>query len=123
MSALTKKHPIEFVRVEIEGKKRKRLFNVPKEKADGLLKLISEFEEDSIPWREAFSDLIAETSEIATILRGARHKAEMNQSQVAEALGVSQSYIAQLETGKKTISKGLAIKFGKLFDVDYKVFL
>lgn len=55
MSALTKKLPTEFVRIEI-GERKKRSFKVPKDKAEGILKLIEDFEDDSVPWREAFSD-------------------------------------------------------------------
>lgn len=87
------------------------------------MKLIEEFEDDSVRWREAFADHFKKTSEGATILRGARLKAEMNQKQVAEKLEVSQSYIAQLESGKKEINKKIAIEFGKLFNVDYRIFL
>lgn len=44
----------KFVKVEI-GEKKKRSFNVPKGKVEGILKLIEEFEDDSVPWREAFA--------------------------------------------------------------------
>lgn len=50
--------------------------------------------------------------------REARHARQLTQVAVAEALGVSQSYIAQLEGGRSYPSPSLAAKISKVLGVD-----
>jgi len=79
--------------------------------------------EKSIPWREAFKEEIEKYSEEGLMLRGSRYKNSLTQKQVAEALGISQHHISEMENGKRTISKQMAQKFAELFHVNYRKFL
>ncbi len=77
----------------------------------------------SIPWREVFKDEIEKYSEAGLMLRGSRYKAEMTQKEVADALGISQNHISEMENGKRTIGKVMALRLAKLFKTDYRKFL
>lgn len=72
---------------------------------------------------EAFADLYSETSKPAVMLRASRNKAGMTQTQLAEKLGVRQPDIANMENGRRAISKAMAKKLADVFETDYRVFL
>jgi DNA-binding XRE family transcriptional regulator len=59
----------------------------------------------------------------AMLLRGYRGKLDMTQKELANTLGVTQNRISDMESGKRPISKDIAVKLGKLFDTPYKSFL
>jgi len=59
----------------------------------------------------------------ALALRGFRGKMEWTQQELAERLGTTQNCISDMESGKRNISKAMALRLGKIFDVSYKVFL
>lgn len=75
------------------------------------------------PWREVYRKELEEYGEAALMLRGSRHKAELTQAQVAEALGISQHHISEMENGKRPIGKEMALRLGRLFKTDYRKFL
>jgi DNA-binding XRE family transcriptional regulator len=92
-----------------------RRASAPKKKARLKIK--------ATPWREVFKDEIEKYSEAGLMLRGSRYKAEMTQKDVADALGISQNHISEMENGKRTIGKVMALRFAKLFKTDYRKFL
>ena len=59
----------------------------------------------------------------AMLLRGYRGKLDMTQKDLAEKLGVTQNRVSDMESGKRPISKNMAVKLGELFDTPYKSFL
>jgi DNA-binding XRE family transcriptional regulator len=79
--------------------------------------------EKSVPWREAYKDEIEKYSEGGLMLRGSRHKESLTQKQLADALGISQHHISEMENGKRTISKQMAQKLGEFFHSNYRKFL
>lgn len=78
---------------------------------------------DSMPWREAAKDLIRKYTETGMLIRGGRHKAGLTQKELAEKMGVLPHHISEMEHGKRPIGKKMAQKLGKIFRVDYRVFL
>ncbi len=80
-------------------------------------------DDDTVPWREALGDRIADGGEPATMLRGARVREGITQKQLAEALGIKQSHISEMENGKRPIGKEMARRLGDVLRVGYKVFL
>jgi DNA-binding XRE family transcriptional regulator len=84
---------------------------------------VSKPKESSTPWREVFKKELEEYGEAALMLRGSRHKAELTQEQLADALGISQHHISEMENGKRPIGKEMALRFGRLFKTDYRKFL
>ena len=79
--------------------------------------------ENATPWREVFKDELKKYGEAALMLRGGRHKAEMTQKELAEALGINQSHISEMENGKRPIGKVMALRLAKIFKTDYRKFL
>ena len=59
----------------------------------------------------------------AMALRGFRGKMEWTQQELAEKLGTTQNCISGMESGKRAISKAMAVRLGKIFDISYKTFL
>jgi antitoxin component HigA of HigAB toxin-antitoxin module len=67
---------------------------------------------------EVFPDLCP-----AMILRGFRSSRELSQAELAEKLGIKQSRLSELESGKRPISRKMAAKLGKIFDMPPKTFI
>ena len=59
----------------------------------------------------------------ARILHGFRIRDGLTQKQLAEAVGMKQHHISEIETGKREISKSAAHKFADFFKTSYKAFL
>ena len=76
-----------------------------------------------IPWRQAFQDEIEAYGEGGLMLRGSRHKAELTQKELADALGISQNHISEMENGKRPIGKVMALRLAKFFKTDYRKYL
>ena len=74
-------------------------------------------------WREVFKEELKKYGEAGLMLRGSRYKAELTQKKVADALGISQNHISEMESGKRPIGKVMALRLAKLFKTDYKKFL
>jgi plasmid maintenance system antidote protein VapI len=59
----------------------------------------------------------------AMTLRGFRGKMEWTQQELAERLGTTQNCVSGMESGKRSISKSMAVRLSEIFDIPYKVFL
>ena len=77
----------------------------------------------SIPWREVFKEELKEFGQAALMLRGSRHKMELTQKELADALGISQNHVSEMEHGKRPIGKVMALRMGKFFKTDYRKFM
>lgn len=77
--------------------------------------------QDSIPWREAFPEF--KGNEAGTLLSGYRHREGLTQVQLAEATGIPQRHISEMESGKRIIGKETARKLGAVLHCDYRVLL
>jgi DNA-binding XRE family transcriptional regulator len=67
---------------------------------------------------EAFPDFCP-----ATILHGARLTFELTQAELAEKLGIKQSHISEMESGKRHIPRKTAAKLGKIFNLSTETFI
>ena len=74
-------------------------------------------------WRELFKKELKKYGEAGLMLRGCRYKEKLTQKELADAIGVSQHHISEMENGKRTIGKVMALRFAKLFNTDYRKFL
>jgi DNA-binding XRE family transcriptional regulator len=78
-----------------------------------------EFDDDKLySIEEIFPDICP-----AKILRGFRLGHELDQTELAEKLGIKQSRLSEMETGKRPISRKMAAKLGKVFDMPPKTFI
>ena len=110
----------------IIGDRHPKVFSVPADKAKSLLVLLSDYrneDEEPVSADEALRHIYAETSKGATHLRGARLRDGFTQVQLAKKLGTTQAAIANMEAGKRPISKAMAQKLAKIFDTDHRAFL
>jgi plasmid maintenance system antidote protein VapI len=80
-------------------------------------------EEKRIPWNEVFKSGIEEFTEIGLVLKGARLKANLNQKELAEKLGVKPHHISEMEHGKRSIGKVMAHRLSDILNMDYRLFL
>lgn len=55
-------------------------------------------------------------------LKEYREKANMTQAELADKVGMVQSAIAMIESGKNELKVSLAKQFGEILDVDWKKF-
>lgn len=126
MSVLTKKRHTNTIAITI-GDKRPRRWVGPRSKLRLVRSLLSEMDfepqEDSVPWREAFSEEISQHGEKGLALKGARFKEEMTQVELANKVGVSQYNISKMENGSRQIGKAMAKRLAKVLNIDYRVFL
>lgn len=74
-------------------------------------------------WRELFKNEIEKYSKVGITLKGFRAREELTQKKLAAILGISQHHISEMENGKRSISKKMAIKFGKILKTNYRLFL
>jgi ribosome-binding protein aMBF1 (putative translation factor) len=116
MQALTKKRHTEAVELKFIGPVSKLNQALEAMKSLGFVDA-----SDYVPWREAFPDLAK--NEHGTVLRGARFKEELTQTQLAERVGIPQRHISEMENGKRPIGKEMAKRLGKALNIGYKVFL
>jgi len=79
--------------------------------------------ETPIHWREVFREELEKYGEAGLMLRGSRHKAELTQKELADALGISQNHISEMENGKRPIGKVMALRMAKFFKTDYRKFV
>lgn len=79
--------------------------------------------EESVPAEKVLPELIDETMRPATMLRGARHKAELTQKELAAELEIYQHHLSEMENGKRTIGKDMAKRLANVFKCDYRLFL
>jgi hypothetical protein len=76
----------------------------------------------ALPWREALPPL-SDAVRPGRMLRAARTKEALTQTQVATMTGIPQRHLSAMEQGKRAIGKERAKKLAKALRVDYRIFL
>ncbi|MGK5089901.1 helix-turn-helix transcriptional regulator [Bdellovibrionota bacterium FG-2] len=128
MSGLAKKLPIDGIEIFIQTSRKRRLFVVSKDTADGIAKVLKEYEvlegeALGIPAEVVFPDLADKSKRRAVALRGARHKEGLSQVDLAKNLDISQADLSKMENGKRPIGKKMAKRLADALNIDYRVFL
>ena len=81
-------------------------------------RMVNEYGEELFTADEVFPE-----AHPGLILKGFRLRDEMTQGELANLLGIPQSRVSALETGKRQISKEMAKRLGDIFEIPYKAFL
>lgn len=74
--------------------------------------------DDSVPWRDSFPEF--KGNEAGTMLSGYRHREGLTQVQLAEAAGIPQRHISEMETGKRIIGVVSAKKLAAVLHCDHR---
>jgi DNA-binding XRE family transcriptional regulator len=126
MRELTKKQITNKIQISV-GQKYPRLFVVPKDKAQGVVQLLKEYEvrseDEKIPSDFVFKELYEKYGKGGVVLQGLRESAGLTQAELAEKIGIRQTDVSQMEHEKRTIGKAMAIRLAKVLKTDYRVFL
>ena len=112
----------------IASRSRPRHFEVPADKARGLIKLIEEYERpqeevETVPASVVFKDLEKKYTLAGAALKGARLREGLTQMELAQKINVTQGDLSKMESGKRPIGKTIAKRLAKVLKFDYRVFL
>lgn len=121
--------PMAEVEVRLEG--QTLLFQIPK---DDLTPAIKEWKRhyshktfSKAPTVDTLERLLAEATGSAMDaggkLRHFRKQAGWTQADLAKRIGSNQGNVAAMENGSRVIGKDIAIELGKIFGLDYRIFL
>ena len=80
-------------------------------------------ESDSISGDEFFYESFGDTPPWAIAFSGLRHREDLSQVEFAMKLGITQSNVSAIESGKKPIVKKLANRIAMAFKTNYRLFL
>ncbi|RLE19371.1 MAG: XRE family transcriptional regulator [Acidobacteria bacterium] len=118
MLEVMKKHHIE-IHISIPETRKEEIVKLLKLNGIDNVKI----ENESIPFEESesFKNRI-ENNHAGTVLRGARKKEGFTQKQLAKLTNIFQHHISEMENGKRSIGKKNAKLFGKILNIDYRVF-
>ena len=74
--------------------------------------------EELLTFEEIFPD-----AHPGLIMRGLRNRDDMTQQELADKLGIAQTRISEMESGKRPISVKMAKQLAEFFGTSHKVFL
>jgi transcriptional regulator with XRE-family HTH domain len=57
------------------------------------------------------------------MLKASRAKEELTQAELAEAIGISQHHISEMERGLRPIGREMAKRLADFFKIDFRLFL
>ncbi|OQX04830.1 MAG: transcriptional regulator [Desulfobulbaceae bacterium A2] len=121
MQALTKKRRTEQELVTLQ-------FRVQPGNVERIKRYVARLEpgapdDGSVTLQEFFDKHFPGESEAAVALRGLRCRENLTQRQLAEATGIPQRHLSEMENGKRPIGKERAKVLGKALNADYRRFL
>jgi DNA-binding XRE family transcriptional regulator len=79
---------------------------------------VNEYGEEVYTAREVFPERTP-----GMLIRGLRGKNGMTQEELSSKLGIAQTRVSELESGKRSISLAMAKRLALVFDVTHKMFL
>lgn len=129
MSAHMRERPTntgKFFSVIINFHDSKKTYNIPLSHKKELEKVLEEYSEEvytPIAWEVLAKDRIEKYKKSGLVLRGMRYREGLSQKQLAEASGISQNEISNIENGKRTVGKKVAEKLAKVLNFDYRMLL
>lgn len=129
MSAHTREHSTDtqkFFSVVVNLHNSKRSYNIPLSHQKELEKVLEKYSEDDdtpIAWEVLAKERIEKYRKSGLVLRGMRYREGLSQKHLAEASGITQNEISNIENGKRTVGKKVAEKLAKVLNFDYRMLL
>lgn len=129
MQGAAKMRHINEVKVTVGSGRSARSFSLTSRQAreveafiSSRLKLPAE-KEKTIAAEKVLPELTDDALRPATMLRGARYKADMTQKELADILGIRQHHLSEMENAKRPIGKQMAKRLADVFKSDYRLFI
>ncbi len=119
------------VRVVMPGNKEMS-YHIPTSERQKLYSFLKELDlpkseiipwEEATPWEVLAKDRIEKHKKAGLVLRGARHRENMSQVQLARLSGVHQNEISKIENGKRGVGEKVAKKLAKPLKINYLLLL
>ena len=129
MSGHMREHHIDtqkFFCVIIKLNNSKKSYNIPLSHQKDLENVLEKYSEDDdtpVAWEILAKDRIEKYKKSGLVLRGMRYREGLSQKQLAEASGITQNEISNVENGKRTVGKKVAEKLAKVLNFDYRMLL
>lgn len=76
-----------------------------------------------VAWEVLAKDRIEKYKKFGLVLRGMRYREGLSQKKLAEASGITQNEISNIENGRRTVEKKVAEKLAKVLNFDYRMLL
>jgi len=131
MSAHTKQHRTDFedeslcVILRLPNSKKVSYF-IPssrRKEVEEFLEKQSEEDDESVRYEILAKERIEKHKKAGLVLRGMRYREGFSQKKLAEKSGVTQNEISNIENGKRTVGKKIAIRLAKVLNFDYEMLL
>jgi DNA-binding XRE family transcriptional regulator len=129
MSAHTREHRTDTQKcfcVIIKLENSKKSYNIPLSHQKELEKVLKKYSEDDdtpVVWEVLAKERIEKYKKSGLVLRGMRYRERLSQKHLAEASGITQNEISNIENGKRTVGKKVAEKLAKVLNFDYRMLL
>ncbi len=88
-----------------------------------VLEKYSEDDDTPVAWEVLAKERIEKYRKSGLVLRGMRYREGLSQKHLAEASGITQNEISNIENGKRTVGKKVAEKLAKVLNFDYRMLL
>jgi ribosome-binding protein aMBF1 (putative translation factor) len=129
MSAHMKQHHIDAQKsfcVIIKLDNSKKSYYIPLSHQKDLENVLAKYSEDDdtpVAWEVLAKDRIEKYKKSGLVLRGMRYREGLSQKKLAEASGITQNEISNIENGRRTVGKKVAEKLAKVLNFDYRMLL
>lgn len=130
MPGAVKMRHINEVKVTVGSGRSARSFSLTSRQAREVeafistrLKKATAEKEKTVAAEKVLPELADDALRPATMLRGARYKADMTQKELADVLGIRQHHLSEMENAKRPIGKQMAKRLAEVFKSDYRLFI
>lgn len=129
MSAHTREHSTSTQKcfsVIVNFCNSKKSYKIPlshQKEVEKVLKKYSEEDDAPVAWEVLAKERIEKYRKSGLVLRGMRYREGLSQKRLAEASGITQNEISNIENGKRTVGKKVAEKLAKVLNFDYQMLL
>ena len=113
-----------IITIIVEDGSKRRKFLLPRNKAEGFVYLIEEFEINvQVLSQKSLAQGIDKCTRSGEVLKETRTKQGFTQQVLAEMLGIPQNHISAMEYGKRPIGKKMAQRLAEALNINYREFL
>jgi len=98
-------------------------YAIPKKIAEQYVVKSKNIIKGSVPAKIVFEKLEKKLTKSGALLKGLRTREGLTQINFAKKIKVTQANLSNMENGRRPIGKTVAMRIGKLFDIDYRYFL